>query len=129
MLGWSDVGCAYGTGESPRASSRGIRGCAGCIGSRLMLGSPVSAVILVRNEAKGLADCLRSLDWADERLVIDAFSVDGSARIETDDVRVVERRFKDFADQREAALRLATHDWVFFVDADERVSDDLRDEI
>jgi (heptosyl)LPS beta-1,4-glucosyltransferase len=94
-----------------------------------MVATPVSAIVLVRNEAKSLADCLRSLDWADERLVIDAFSVDGSAWIEVHGVRVVERRFKDFADQREAALRLATHDWVFFVDADERVSDDLRDEI
>ncbi|MBH40331.1 MAG: glycosyl transferase [Chloroflexi bacterium] len=91
--------------------------------------STVSAVVLVRNEAQDLDDCLRSLSWADERLVIDSFSVDGSARIDDPDVRVVERRFTNFSDQREAALRLAAHDWVFFVDADERVSVQLSDEI
>ena len=95
----------------------------------MMPASTVSAVVLVRNESQDLGDCLRSLGWADERLVIDSFSVDGSARVENQGVRVVERRFTNFSDQREAALRLATHDWVFFVDADERVSDELRDEI
>ena len=64
-----------------------------------MLASTVSAVVLVRNEAQNLADCLQSLSWADERLVIDSFSVDGSARIDAHGVRVVERRFTNFSDQ------------------------------
>ena len=89
----------------------------------------ISAIVIARNETANLADCLATLAWADERLVIDAFSTDGTTRELPRDIRVVERHWQNFADQRDAALRLAIHDWVFFVDADERVPSDLQDEI
>lgn len=89
----------------------------------------ISAIVIARNETANLSDCLATLAWADERLVIDAFSTDGTTREPLRDVRLVERHWRDFADQRDAALRLAVHDWVFFVDADERVPRSLQEEV
>ena len=89
----------------------------------------ISAVVIARNQAANLPDCLATLAWADERLVIDALSTDGTTRDLLPDVRLVERHWRNFADQRDAALRLAVHDWVVFVDADERVPPRLREEI
>jgi (heptosyl)LPS beta-1,4-glucosyltransferase len=78
-----------------------------------------------------LGDCLRSVAFADERLVL----VDAATRDRTQEVaarlgaRVEQRIFDNFAAQREAALQLATGDWVLFVDADERVTLALREEV
>lgn len=89
----------------------------------------ISAIVIARNETANLADCLATLAWADERLVIDSFSTDGTTRDLPPGVRVVERRWTDFPTQRNAGLRLAVHDWVLFVDADERVTPELSQEV
>jgi glycosyltransferase involved in cell wall biosynthesis len=84
----------------------------------------VSAVLIARDEAHNLPDCLDALAWADECVVVvDPASRDATlavARQRAD--AVVVRRFDDFASQRNAGLDLATGDWVFSVDADERSS-------
>ena len=84
----------------------------------------ISALILARDEARNLPGCLESLAWADERVVVvDAASKDATeslARKLAD--RTIIRKFDDFANQRNAALALASSDWVFAVDADERSS-------
>jgi glycosyltransferase involved in cell wall biosynthesis len=91
----------------------------------------LTAAVIARDEERMLADCLRSVEFADERLVL----VDTATRDRTREVaaelgaRVAERAFDNFAAQREAALELATGDWVLFVDADERVPASLRAEI
>ena len=91
----------------------------------------VSALIVARDEAHHLADCLRSLAWADETVVVvDAASTDGTEAVaRRHATRVVVRRFDHFAAQRNAALGLATGDWVFAVDADERATPALAAEI
>lgn len=89
----------------------------------------ISAIVIARNEEANLADCLATLAWADERLVIDAFSTDRTAHELPPEVRLIERSWTDFPDQRNAGLRLAVHDWVVFIDADERVPPELRQEI
>jgi len=90
----------------------------------------LSAVILTLNEEKHLADCLASIGWADEVLVLDAFSNDQTLEIaRTCGARIGQRAFENYAAQRDAALALARCDWVLFVDADERVSDELKLEI
>ena len=92
--------------------------------------STLSAVILTRDEEKHLPECLASVSWADEMLVLDSFSTDRTLAIaRASGARVEQRRFEDFALQRNAALQLARGEWVLFVDADERVSDALRHEI
>src|SRR3712207_1444686 len=91
----------------------------------------LTAAVLARDEAAVLAECLASLTFADEVLVL----VDAATRDATRDIaraygaRVEERAFDTFAAQRDAALRLARGEWVLFVDADERVTPALRSEV
>src|ERR671937_2849528 len=91
----------------------------------------ITAAIIARDEQELIGDCLRSVSWADEVLVlVDAATRDGTREIARSlGARVEERVFDTFAGQRDAALALATGDWVLFVDADERVSPALRDEV
>jgi glycosyltransferase involved in cell wall biosynthesis len=91
----------------------------------------LSGVVIARDEERMLGDCLASLAFADERLVVvDARTVDRTREIaRLGRARVEERRFDSFAAQRNAALTLATGEWVLFVDADERVTPALRDEV
>jgi glycosyltransferase involved in cell wall biosynthesis len=91
---------------------------------------PISAIVLTKNEEANLPDCLATLAWADERLVVDSFSTDATVDAAASlGARVVRHRFVDYASQRNFAQSQAAHNWVFFVDADERVTAELRDEI
>ncbi len=95
-----------------------------------MAGTPITAIILTRNEAENLPGCIETVRWADEILVVDAFSTDATAEIaERLGARVVRHPFKNFAAQRNFAQQQAAHDWVLFVDADERVSPELAAEV
>jgi glycosyltransferase involved in cell wall biosynthesis len=91
----------------------------------------LSVLIVAKNEAHNLADCLAATTWADERVVVvDSSSRDATwaiARREADVVRF--RAFDDFASQRNAALALASGDWVLAIDADERVTPALGAEV
>jgi glycosyltransferase involved in cell wall biosynthesis len=91
----------------------------------------LSAIIITRNEAANLPDCLASLSFCDEIVVVDQASADDTAAIATHaGARVVERpHFTGFGRQKQAALDEATGDWVFSIDADERVPDALAREI
>ena len=90
----------------------------------------LSAIILTLNEERHLPDCLASLGWADEIVVFDSGSTDGTTRIATEaGARVITRAFDNYAGQRDAALRSVSSEWVLFVDADERIPEALRDEI
>jgi glycosyltransferase involved in cell wall biosynthesis len=91
----------------------------------------LSGVVIARDEERMLGDCLASLAFAGERLVlVDARTVDRTREVaRVAGARVEERTFADFASQREAALELACGDWVLFVDADERVTPALRDSV
>ncbi len=91
----------------------------------------LSVLVVAKNEAKNLADCLASARWADQRVVIvDAASRDATGEIARREADVVQvREFDDFARQRNAALAMATGDWVLSIDADERVSSALAAEI
>lgn len=97
---------------------------------RANLMTPISAIVLTKNEETRLPDCLATLTWADEVLVVDSYSTDGTQAIaEQIGARFVQHPFSNFSDQRNYAQSVATHDWVFFVDADERVTPELRQEI
>jgi glycosyltransferase involved in cell wall biosynthesis len=90
----------------------------------------ISAVIITKNEAANLPDCLATVAWADEILVVDSFSTDATVEIARSlGARVVQHPFQDYASQRNFAQSQAAHDWVLFVDADERVSGELAGEI
>lgn len=90
----------------------------------------ISAIVLTRDEEKHIENCLESLAWADERLVIDSGSVDRTLQLaEKCGARVVSHPFTDFASQRNFAVSEAKGDWVLFIDADERVTLHLAEEI
>lgn len=91
---------------------------------------PITCIVLTLNEEENIGPCLETLRWADELLVVDSFSQDRTVEIaKAHGARVHQRPFRDYADQRNAALELASHDWVLFVDADERVTPELAAEI
>jgi glycosyltransferase involved in cell wall biosynthesis len=91
----------------------------------------ISAIVLAKNEEKKIKDCLKSVAWADEILVIDDQSIDKTREIaKKEGARVISHPLEDnFAAQRNYALSLSRGDWVLFVDADERVSSELAEEI
>jgi (heptosyl)LPS beta-1,4-glucosyltransferase len=91
---------------------------------------PVTATIITKDEADTIADALRSLAWADEIIVVDAESTDETVTIARQFTsRVYVRAWKGYVDQKNHAASLATHDWIFSLDADERVPRELADEI
>lgn len=93
--------------------------------------SKLSTITLALNEETDIVPCLESVAWADERIVVlDPRTSDRTAELARQvGARVVERPFVNFADQHQAALALAAHDWVFSIDADERATPELAAEI
>jgi len=91
----------------------------------------ISVVILTKNEEKNITECLESVSWCDERIVIDDHSTDKTVDIVKKKGAKVFLHYSqnDFSDQRNYGLEKAKGDWVLFVDADERVSSALWYEI
>jgi len=90
----------------------------------------ISAVILAKNEDKRIADCLASLTWTDERIVVDNASTDKTATIaQQSGGRVVYAKEKDFSKLRTLGKEEVKGEWILYVDADEIVSPGLITEI
>ena len=91
----------------------------------------LSIIVLTKNEEKNIIDCLISASFADELLVIDDNSSDKTVAIAKKHKARVFRRALDgnFSMQRNFGLTNAKEDWVFFLDADERISKSLQDEL
>lgn len=91
------------------------------------------AVILTLNESEHIHDCIAQLGFADAVLVFDSFSTDDTVDIaRKDGAVVIQHAFKNYTDQRNRALESAKEhgaDWVLFVDADERITPELAQEI
>ncbi|HVF48126.1 MAG TPA: glycosyltransferase family 2 protein [Pyrinomonadaceae bacterium] len=90
----------------------------------------ISAVIIAGNEEAQIADAIRSVAWADEVIVLDSESTDRTREIAGElGAKVIVRAWPGFSQQKQFAAEAASHDWIFSLDADERVSDALRAEI
>ena len=90
----------------------------------------LTAIVLTYNEARHLPDCLASLTWAPAVLVFDSFSTDATVALaQAAGAQVIQRKFDNYAGQRDAALAAVDSEWVLFVDADERVPPALAAEI
>lgn len=90
----------------------------------------LSVVVLTKNEQERIEACLESAKWADEIIVVDNGSNDNTLKIsEKYTTKIFKVNFNDFAEVRNFAMEKASGDWVFFVDADERVLEPLREEI
>ncbi|PPU38295.1 glycosyltransferase family 2 protein [Xanthomonas arboricola] len=87
----------------------------------------ISACIIAFNEADRLRDCLRSLAFCDEIVVVDSGSTDATVTLAAaHGARVLQRAFDGYRSQKAFCVAQASHDWVLCLDADERVSDALR---
>jgi glycosyltransferase involved in cell wall biosynthesis len=90
----------------------------------------LSILVITRNEEKNIKDCLESVSFADEVIVVDSYSNDRTAVLaEEKGVKVFLHQFKNFSDQKNFALSRAASDWVFYLDADERITPELAKEI
>ena len=91
---------------------------------------PLSLVIITRNAAHELADCLASAAFAAETIVVDSGSSDDTAAIAVrSGARVIAHAWEGFGPQKNFAVQVARHDWVLCLDADERVTPELAESI
>ena len=83
------------------------------------------------NEAEVIEDFIKSLWFADEIIIVDSFSTDATVALASqhEKVKVVERKFNNFSEQKNYAISQATHDWVVFFDPDEEVTKAMADEV
>jgi glycosyltransferase involved in cell wall biosynthesis len=90
----------------------------------------LAAIILSFNEEQNIASCIESVRWADQVIVFDSESRDRTREIAAELGAVVcQHPFRNYSQQRQAALQQAGADWALFVDADERVTPELAAEV
>lgn len=91
----------------------------------------LTALIITYNEIEHIQKCIKGIDFADEIIVVDSFSTDGTYEYlkKHPKIKVIQKKFENFTSQKSFALQMATNDWVLFVDADEIVSKSLKLEI
>jgi len=90
----------------------------------------LAVVILTRNESAFIEACIESVRWADRVVVFDSYSEDDTVeRARACGAEVMQHPFENYAAQRNAALERVEADWIFFVDADERATPELAEEI
>ncbi len=90
----------------------------------------LAAIVLTLNEERDIKACLASLAWADQLVVFDSFSSDRTVDLARQaGAEVIQHRFENYAQQRNAALDQVEAEWIFFVDADERATPELEAEV
>ncbi len=93
--------------------------------------SLISALVITKNEAKNIEAIIENLHFSDEIIIIDSFSTDKTIdKIKKyPHVKLIQHKFINFSDQRNFSLQQAKHKWVLFIDADERIPTNLKQEI
>ena len=90
----------------------------------------ISAIIPTFNEEDHIIPAIESLAWADEIIVVDSFSTDNTVALaQSKGVKILQRDYEYSASQKNWAIPQASYDWVFILDADERVEENLEKEI
>ena len=90
----------------------------------------ISVVIITKNEEKYIGNAVKSAQFANEVLVLDSGSSDNTCNIARDlGARVEYQKWLGYGSQKNKALELAANDWIFVLDADERITEDLKIEI
>jgi glycosyltransferase involved in cell wall biosynthesis len=95
------------------------------------LGVGLSALLITYNEESNIKSAIENLAFANEIIIVDSYSTDASVKIASSfkNVKIIQNVFKNYADQRNFAIGLATYPWILFIDADERISPALEEEI
>jgi glycosyltransferase involved in cell wall biosynthesis len=89
--------------------------------------TPISAVVTTFNNAATLRECLASLAWCDEVVLLDSDSTDATRDIAAEfDARITIEPFKGYGPQKQSAIDKATHDWILLLDADESLAPESR---
>src|ERR1700722_3072420 len=92
----------------------------------------ISILILTLDEEKNIAACLKSVAWSDDVVVLDSGSSDGTVKIAAQmGAKIKNRKFDNFASQQNWAIQNIKfkNPWVFYLDADERITPELKEEI
>lgn len=90
----------------------------------------VTAIVPTYNEAANIVECLQGLQWADEIIVVDSFSTDGTPALAAPlATRVIQHEYVNSAAQKNWIIPQAAHEWIFLVDADERCTPELAAEL
>jgi len=91
----------------------------------------LSALIIAYNEIGYIEKCIESVEFADEIIVVDSYSTDGTYEylVNHPKVKVIQHPFSNFTAQKAYTLEQASNDWILFIDSDEVVSKALQNEI
>lgn len=90
----------------------------------------ITAIIPTLNEEERIKNSLKSAEFADEVIVIDSYSTDGTVEIvKQSNAVLLQRKFDDFSSQKNYAIEKASHDWIVWIDADEVLTKELQDEM
>ena len=91
----------------------------------------LSALIITYNEEKHIKEVLQEIDFADEIIIIDSFSNDNTVKIVNTfpKAKLIQNEFIDYSSQRNFAIECAQNPWILFIDADERFTTELKDEV
>ncbi len=90
----------------------------------------ISVIVITKDEEKNITDCLKSIHWADEIIVVDAESSDRTVELTKNFTeKIFIRKWEGYVPQKKYALSLASNEWVLSLDADERITPELKDEI
>ncbi len=90
----------------------------------------ISVVIITKNEENNIVPCLETVMWADEIVIVDSLSTDRTVELAKKYTnRIFLKPFSNYADQKNYATQKASYEWILNIDADERITDELRVEI
>ncbi len=91
---------------------------------------PLSVIIPAKNEADRIGKCIQSVQFADEILVVDSFSTDGTVNLAKElGARVIQQEYRYSASQKNRSIPQAKHEWILLLDADEWIEPNLQEEI
>jgi glycosyltransferase involved in cell wall biosynthesis len=91
----------------------------------------ITGLVITFNEEKNIEEVILNLDFVDELIIVDSFSTDKTVAIVSKypNIKFIQNKFENYTSQRNLALKQASHQWILFIDADERVSEKLKNEI
>ena len=90
----------------------------------------ITAIIPTLNEEIHIEEAIKSVSFADEIIVVDSFSTDKTLELaEKYNVKIIKRKFDDFSSQKNFAIKQAKNNWIYILDADERVTPEVEKEI
>lgn len=126
---WCSV--AWGAGKSDYNPCRAQWFAWTALSAIIMCIMKLSVILITKNEASNIRECLESVRFANEWIIVDSGSTDGTVDIarEFGATVICTDDWPGFGPQKNRALEAATGDWVLSIDADERISDALREEI